>query len=864
MRFLYRFMNRFFERVLSIGIWLLLVSPQWILAQQPTRGTLPVCATPDLTDTRRKNLSSQATLALTMKRATNGLQTSPTYVPIRPHIFRRSNGTGGMSMAKMNNIMAITNSYFLTNNTGIQFYFCGTTPDYIDDDNLYNSFTAYNESIANGRDVPNAMNQYYVANFSQPGLGGYAYFPNDNTLQSTRSFILDETDENDLANRLLPHELGHNFGLFHTFGNVSSGTTELVARGEGANCLTAGDELCDTPADPYGLPGASTKLVDGCLTYTGTATDAAGNVFTPSLTNLMSYYYPCTHDFSPRQYERIQAGLALRETHTAYSLDCPATPVVAPTNLLASLAAVGVVLTWQDRADNEMGYFIERSTAATTGFTPIGGVGPNTTTFTDLKTDGFTTYYYRIRPSNATVNGLSPTTSIKTAACHPYFTTGCSASDGLNDLLIDGRVLSQNSGCSTGNYGLFTSTATTLTAGQSYTLAGTFLSTTYAEGVTVWADLNRNGRFETGEQELLYQTPVPVAGRFSGTIALPARLATGPLSIRVIVRYDAIPADPCGTYVYGETEDYVVSIVNPDPVLADLRLSMRVANRAPMPGQPVHYALTLTNDGPAAATGISWQNRLPAGMTFVDGDAGVVSSGTAVSGSGLALASGTSVTIVYQLRPTRSGTYINAVQLMTSSQPDPDSEPGSGTGDGQDDMAWVDIRAGTDAAAAFVSPNPNQTVLPDVLSSQPAPAPDKADLSLALTASTRTPALGQPVTFTISVKNGGGLDATNIVVRDTLRGFTAVSLPPDGRVSVTGDGYVVVDVSIASVGRNTTASRVFTATPAGSGSLRNVAQIWSADQPDPDSTPGSATPIANNVNGEDDVAWIDLRIIGAN
>jgi uncharacterized repeat protein (TIGR01451 family) len=857
-------MNSLSKWVLLIDLLLQLVIPRLVLAQQPTRGTLPVCATPDLTETRRKNLSSQANRALTMKRATNGTQTPITYVPIRPHIFRRSNGTGGMTMAKLNNIMAITNSYYLTSNTGIQFYFCGTAPDYIDDDKLYKSFTAYNESIAKDRDAPNAMNQYYVANFSQIGLGGYAYFPNDNTLESTRSFILNEDDENDLANRLLPHELGHNFGLFHTFGHINSGTTELAARGEGANCLTAGDELCDTPADPYGLPGASTKIVNGCLTYMGTATDAAGNLFTPSLTNLMSYYYPCTHEFSPRQYERMQAGLALRESHTAYSLDCPATAVVAPATLSASLAVAGVMLTWQDKADNEMGYFIERSTSATSGFMPIGGVGPNTTTFTDQKTDGFTTYYYRIRPSNATTNGLSPTNSIKTAACHPYFTSGCSTNDGLNELIVDGRTLSQNSGCLAGSYGSSTATSTTLTAGQSYSIAGTFLSPTYAEGVTVWADLNRNGRFEASEHELLYQTPAPSVGQFLGTIALPASLASGTMTIRVIVRYDAIPSDPCGSYVYGETEDYVISVVNPAPVLADLRLSMRVANRSPMPDQSVHYALTITNDGPSTATGIGWQNRLPAGMIFVDGDAGVVNSGTAVAGNGLVLASGKSITIGYQLRPTRPGTYINAAQITASQQADPDSSPNSGTGDGQDDMAWADMRVGTDTGATFVSPNPNQTALPPVASSQPALASDKADLSLALVVSTRTPAPGQKVRFTLSVKNSGGLDATNIVVRDTLRGLTTVTVPPEGRVAATGENYVVLELSIASIARNTTATRVFMATPTGSGSVRNMAQIWSVDQPDPNSAPGSVTPEANNANGEDDVAWVDLRVVGAN
>lgn len=767
-----------------------------------------------------------------------------------------------MTLAKLNNVMAITNSYYLSRGAGIQFYFCGTTPDYIDNDNLYNGFVPFSESGISGRDAANAMNQYYVNQFSQSGLGGYAEFPNENKLESTRSFILNEDDEADLANRLLPHELGHNFGLFHTFGNTNSGTTELVTRSTGANCLTNGDEVCDTPADPYGLSGASLTAVNGCLAYKGTARDAQGALFAPSITNIMSYYFPCTHDFTSGQYDRMQAGLALRESHTAYSLDCPATAVVAPGNLSASIVNASVVLSWQDNASNEMGYFIERSTSATSGFVPIGGVGPNTTTFTDRRTAGFTQYTYRIRPSNATTVGLSPAISLTTGPCHPFYENGCGSGDGLTSFVINDTPLSINSGCSANGYTSYTATSTTLTAGKTYPFSGTLISSISQQGVTVWADLNRNGLYETSENELIYQTPTPQAVPFSGTLTLPATLTSGTLSLRVMVRYDAVPFDPCGSYAYGETEDYVLSVVNTTPALsqADLRLSMHVTNRLVMLDQAVGYSLTITNDGPSTANGVSWQNRLPAGLEFVGGDAGVVGSGTAVTGNNLSLSSGTSVTIGYQLKPTQPGVYLNTAQILTSNQPDPDSQPGSGTGDGQDDTAWADIRTVPTNEAVFASPNPNQAELSAVSSSQPIPDPTKADLSLSMSVSNRIPTQGQAVTFTIIVKNTGGLAATNVVVRDTLRGFSVPVLTAGVRIAATGDSYSIVEGTIASIPMNGTAVITFVATPTGSGYVRNAAQIWSADQPDPDSTPGSATPAANNFNGEDDTAGLDLRV----
>ena len=89
------------------------------------------------------------------------------------------------------------------------------------------------------------------------------------------------------------HEFGHYFGLEHTF------TTKYgVELPDGSNCETAGDRICDTPADP----NASDIFVsyNECeLFYKG---------YKPMINNMMAYYKPCVKDpykFTSQQYLRM-------------------------------------------------------------------------------------------------------------------------------------------------------------------------------------------------------------------------------------------------------------------------------------------------------------------------------------------------------------------------------------------------------------------------------------------------------------------------------------------------------------------------------------------------------------------------------
>ncbi len=110
------------------------------------------------------------------------------------------------------------------------------------------------------------------------------------------------------TSKALAQELGHYFGLLHTF----SGGDELVS---GDNCATAGDRICDTPADPYTAALDSTmQLVDNenPCTFVYRGQDEQGRYYVPHTANVMSYYADeCACGFTHDQLERM-AGRAER------------------------------------------------------------------------------------------------------------------------------------------------------------------------------------------------------------------------------------------------------------------------------------------------------------------------------------------------------------------------------------------------------------------------------------------------------------------------------------------------------------------------------------------------------------------------
>lgn len=216
-------------------------------------------------------------------------------IPIKAHIIRNSNGTGGLSLTELNS--AISNLNEIYKDALMEFFLCDGI-NYIDDDKLCHFNKSEENLLAENNNIAGLINIYFtdfIKNDSNESICGYS----NNTGRQDVIVMKNDCVTNDSS---LAHEIGHFFSLLHTHGPKNDSlTTELV---DGSNCDTDGDGICDTPADPK----LTDKNVNNFCEYIGTETDTHGKEFNPDTQNIMSYSKKgCRAHFSQQQLARMYA-----------------------------------------------------------------------------------------------------------------------------------------------------------------------------------------------------------------------------------------------------------------------------------------------------------------------------------------------------------------------------------------------------------------------------------------------------------------------------------------------------------------------------------------------------------------------------
>jgi uncharacterized repeat protein (TIGR01451 family) len=288
------------------------------------------------------------------------------------------------------------------------------------------------------------------------------------------------------------------------------------------------------------------------------------------------------------------------------------------------------------------------------------------------------------------------------------------------------------------------------------------------------------------------------------------------------------------------------------PLITSDKTVLDVNGGSVNPGDVLEYTVTIKNTGTLSASGVKFEDNIPAGSTYVTGSTTL--NGTAVADVSGAMpfdtAADTGTTINSPSQPAGAllvGAANNAVvkfSVTVNTAPVPTQVSNQGT---------VTLVGGTPVLTDDPAVTPgtqDPTVVPV--------ANNQADLSLTKSVVAKNAKVGDTVTFTLTVVNAGPAAASGVVVTDVLpAGYTTLA-ESDANASFTGNTLTWNVGALAATGAGATKTLSFTGVVASSavaGVYKNVAEITD-DGPttDPDSTPGNA----GTLPGEDDTGVAEL------
>lgn len=204
------------------------------------------------------------------------------------HIVRDSSGNADITETQIKSVLNSVNAIFTP--IGAKFTACEFR--YID--NFQYNYLIFQDDVSKKKNeltpvyrLQHRINMFFVEepDMIEKKTCGYAEFKG---IAEHGNIVIKKSCAGAFT---IAHELGHFFGLNHTFeGNTATYIPQLAFD---ENCETTGDGFCDTPADPYVFGDDVSLYVDAGCTYIGSKVDERGNSYAPDVTNLMSYYTSC-------------------------------------------------------------------------------------------------------------------------------------------------------------------------------------------------------------------------------------------------------------------------------------------------------------------------------------------------------------------------------------------------------------------------------------------------------------------------------------------------------------------------------------------------------------------------------------------
>lgn len=310
---------------------------------------------------------------------------------------------------------------------------------------------------------------------------------------------------------------------------TKGGTTYSPYLLTGVNSNTTGDNLVD-PYERVDISGASGSYTI-TVTHKGTLTSGS-------------------QDFS-----LVVTGL------TGTPVICNAT---TPTGLGASnIGSSTATLSWTTvpAASYDLRYRLSGTTTWTT--TTVGGSSAD---LTGLSVSSQYEAQVRSKCSDGSNSSYSSSVSFTTTAVQLNYcaSNGNSIADEYISRVQLGSI-DNSSGASSSGYANFTAQSTNLAKGSSNTITvtPTWTGTVYNEGYSVFIDYNQDGDFtDAGEQ--VWTQAITDTTPVSGSFTVPSGAVDGATRMRVSMSYNAVPA-ACGTFNFGEVEDYTVNITGSAP-----------------------------------------------------------------------------------------------------------------------------------------------------------------------------------------------------------------------------------------------------------------------------------------------------------